>query len=215
MKIIEPSLLAFDLNRLDEQLKEVKQAGAQYIHYDVMDGIFVNNKAFGPQQLININQQGMKANVHMMVQDPMLWIKQFIDFPMNSLTFHPEVYNETQVLETFSFLHQHHIKCGLALKVHVDANQYKGLLAKSDYVCIMSVEPGKGGQSFMEESINNLNKVKQIKEQINPNLIIQLDGGVNTDVMKKTSQYVDHFVTGSFLMKQDNKSAIFNFVKEL
>jgi ribulose-phosphate 3-epimerase len=72
MKIIEPSLLAFDLNRLDEQLKEVKQAGAQYIHYDVMDGIFVNNKAFGPQQLININQQGMKANVHMMVQDPML-----------------------------------------------------------------------------------------------------------------------------------------------
>jgi ribulose-phosphate 3-epimerase len=134
---------------------------------------------------------------------------------MNSLTFHPEVYNETQVLETFSFLHQHHIKCGLALKVHVDANQYKGLLAKSDYVCIMSVEPGKGGQSFMEESINNLNKVKQIKEQINPNLIIQLDGGVNTDVMKKTSQYVDHFVTGSFLMKQDNKSAIFNFVKEL
>jgi ribulose-phosphate 3-epimerase len=70
MKVIEPSLLAFDLKKLDEQLQEVKTLGATYIHYDVMDGIFVSNTAFGPQQLINIQQQGMLSNVHMMVQDP-------------------------------------------------------------------------------------------------------------------------------------------------
>jgi ribulose-phosphate 3-epimerase len=70
MKIIEPSLLAFDLNSLPEQLFEVKQAGASYIHYDVMDGIFVPNKAFGPQQLLDIQKQGLLSNVHMMVQDP-------------------------------------------------------------------------------------------------------------------------------------------------
>jgi ribulose-phosphate 3-epimerase len=134
---------------------------------------------------------------------------------MNSLTFHPEVYNETQILTAFDFLHSRHVKCGLALKVNIDANKYKNLLSKSDYVCVMSVEPGKGGQSFMEEAFINLKKVKEIKDQFNPKLIIQLDGGVTTEIMKKTSDYVDHFVTGSFLMKQNNKAEIFNFVKQL
>jgi ribulose-phosphate 3-epimerase len=70
MKIIEPSLLSFDINKIDEQLHEIQIAGARYIHYDVMDGIFVANKAFGPQQLINVHNASMLANVHMMVQNP-------------------------------------------------------------------------------------------------------------------------------------------------
>jgi ribulose-phosphate 3-epimerase len=79
----------------------------------------------------------------------------------------------------------------------------------------MSVEPGKGGQAFLPEAINNLQKVKRIKDQYNPRLIIQLDGGVNLDVMKLTKDYVDHFVIGSFLMKQSNKKVVFDFLKQL
>lgn len=215
MKVIEPSLLAFNVHTLKAQLVEVKQAGAVYIHYDVMDGVFVTNKAFGPQQLLDIHQQGLLGNVHMMVQDPIKWIKDFINFPIHALTFHPEVITNRTCLEAFNLLRTKKIKCGIALKVHVDANQYQDLLKICDYVCVMSVEPGKGGQSFIPEAMSNLQKVKKIKDLYNTKLVIQLDGGVNFDVMQNTKNYVDHFVIGSFLMKQENKKNVFEFLEEL
>jgi ribulose-phosphate 3-epimerase len=118
-------------------------------------------------------------------------------------------------LEVFNLLKAHQIKCGIALKTDVDANQYERLLKVCDYACVMSVVPGKGGQSFMQTSIDNLKKVNAIKNQFNPNLIVQLDGGVNLDVMRFTKDYVDHFIIGSFLMKQSNKQIVFDFLKEI
>jgi ribulose-phosphate 3-epimerase len=131
------------------------------------------------------------------------------------LTFHPEVSDEQTIMRAFNLLHEHNVKCGIALKHNVDANKYKKIISMCDYVCVMSVEPGKGGQTFMNESIDNLKKVIFIKVTSNPELIIQLDGGVNIDVMKYTYQYVDHFIIGSFLMKQSDKKMIFEFAKNL
>jgi ribulose-phosphate 3-epimerase len=134
---------------------------------------------------------------------------------MNACTFHPEVMSFEKCREAFQVLRDKNIKCGIAIKPHVDVNEYVDLLKESDYVCIMSVEPGKGGQSFMPRSIDNMKKVKRIKDELNPRLVIQLDGGVNFEVMKETKQYVDHYVIGSFLMEQINKRAVFDFLKSL
>jgi ribulose-phosphate 3-epimerase len=157
----------------------------------------------------------MLSNVHMMVQDPIKWIKDFIDYPINALTFHPEVISEEKCRQAFELLKTKNIKYGIALKFHIDAQQYLNLLKICDYVCVMSVEPGWGGQAFTSKAIDNLRKIKQIKDRYNPKLIIQLDGGVNFDVMKTTKSYTDHFVIGSFLMKQTNKKDVFEFLKTL
>jgi ribulose-phosphate 3-epimerase len=173
---------------MKEQLMEVKRAGAEYIHYDVMDGIFVLNTAFGPEWLTLIHDCGLKANVHMMVQDPLNWIEHFIKYPVNSLTFHPEVTDKRTATKAFDILKKHHIKFGIAIKATVDAHNLTDYLSICDYVCIMSVEPGKGGQAFIPNAIDNLKKVKHIKDTINPNLTIQLDGGVNLEVIKQTAE---------------------------
>jgi ribulose-phosphate 3-epimerase len=89
-KIIEPSLLAFDSASIKSQLLAVKQLGTTYIHYDVMDGKFVPNKSFGTEHLPLINELGLKANVHLMVKKPLTFIKDFINYPLNSIVFHPE-----------------------------------------------------------------------------------------------------------------------------
>ena len=104
--------------------------------------------------------------------------------------------------------------CGLAFKPHTDLNHYINLIKKCDYVTIMGVEPGFGGQQFMRDiTLKNLVLISKIKKEHNRNLIIQLDGGVNSEVIKLTSKYVDNFVSGSFLIKQKDPKSIVKFVK--
>jgi ribulose-phosphate 3-epimerase len=134
---------------------------------------------------------------------------------MNACTFHPEIVDNSICEQAFQILKTHGVKYGIALKTNIDANQYINLLKACDYVSVMSVVPGKGGQSFMPEVMDNLKKVKKIKTELNPRLIIQLDGGVNFDVMRLTKEFVDHYVIGSFLMKQTNKKVVFDFLKNL
>ncbi|MDR0985347.1 MAG: ribulose-phosphate 3-epimerase [Mycoplasmataceae bacterium] len=214
MKVIEPSLLAFNIDNIKNQLIEVKDAGATFIHYDVMDGKYVVNKTWTTEHLNLINDLKMKSNVHLMVEKPFDFINDFIKFPVNLITFHPEVCSEKEIQRCFDLLTKHHIKKGLTIRLETNIDKYLEFISKSDYVCVMSVTPGKGGQLFEIKSIDNLKKINQIKKN-NPNLIIQLDGGVNCEVIKQTSNLVDHFIIGSFLMKQNNKKQLFDFVKSL
>jgi ribulose-phosphate 3-epimerase len=138
----------------------------------------------------------------------------FKPFPINSLIFHCEAVNTTKINECLDKLHSIGIAGGIAIKPHTDANTYKSIIERCQYVCVMGVEPGMGGQSFMPEAINNLIKVYNIKQKSNPKLIIQLDGGVDPKVISKTAQYVDHFVVGSYLMKQTDKKALLDFANK-
>lgn len=124
MPIIEPSLLAFDRNILEQQLLEVKKAGAQFIHYDVMDGIFVPNKAFLTDELLIIKKCGLQANVHMMVKDVKTWIAKFLPFTFNACVFHPEACDKQTTLECFKILKKHNIKYGIALKPYTNFSDY-------------------------------------------------------------------------------------------
>jgi ribulose-phosphate 3-epimerase len=215
-KIIEPSLLAFDVANIEQQLNEVKKLGTQYIHYDVMDGKFVPNHSFKTEHLQLISDLGLKANVHFMVQKPLYYVKEFIKYPLNSIVFHPESISKWKAKRVCRYLANNNIPYGLAIKSDTDVNKYVSILANCHYVLIMGVVPGKGGQPFIESTITNLINVKKIKDNVNNKLIIQLDGGVNESVMQRTAHYVDHFIIGNYLMNYaNNKKIIFDLAAKL
>jgi ribulose-phosphate 3-epimerase len=113
-------------------------------------------------------------------------------------------------------LSKHHIPYGLAIHPYSDPDRYQAILKTCDYVLVMGVIPGKGGQAFIPQTIANLIKVKKIKTDFNPKLIIQLDGGVNDQIMQQTANYVDHFIIGTFLMHNpQNMPNVFNLAKQL
>lgn len=216
---IEASLLAFNTNDetiLQAQLNKMQRAGIDIIHYDVMDNVFVPNTAFDVEFLDLIFLKGMKSNVHFMVQHPLKYIKRFLLHPCNCIIFHPECTNKLFASYLLNKIKKANVKCGLAFKPQTDLNKYKKLIKKCDYVTIMGVNPGFGGQKFMEnETMNNLKIINEIKKELNPNLIIQLDGGVNFEVVKKTAKYVDNFISGSFLIKLENPKDFVETVKKI
>lgn len=203
-KIIEPSLLAFDKQLLPQQLQIVKGAGCDFIHYDVMDGVFVANKAYDTEWLPMIHQLGLKANVHFMVKTPFTYIRRFLKFPVNSITFHPEAISKSGARLLIYYMKMRRVPCGIAIKPSTNISKYISLLKICDYVLIMGVEPGAGGQKFMPECLENLKKARAIKDIFNKRLIVQLDGGVNPDVISLTESYVDQYIMGNYLMKQSN-----------
>jgi ribulose-phosphate 3-epimerase len=214
---IEPSLLAFNLNDLDNQLETVKRLGCTFIHYDVMDNKFVPNKAFDVEHLAVISSHKMKANVHFMVRHPLKYIRRFIKYPLNSITFHPEAVSSLTTKLITKYLKAKKIPYGVAIKPDTNIDKYAAVIKHCDYVLIMGVQPGFGGQSFLQAALENLIKVNKIKKAFNENLIVQLDGGVNLDVIDKTLPYVNHYIIGTFLINNINHpetmKQLFNFIK--
>ena len=216
---LEASLLAFnakDTNIFTQQLKTIWDAGVRVIHYDVMDGKFVPEIAYGPEHLQTLYLMGFKVYVHFMVQNPMNYVKQCLTYPCNAMTFQPEPVSKWKAKRVIKRIKKANLLAGIALRPNSRPEKYKDLLAISDLVTIMGVEPGYGGQSFMGAIVlRQILEVEKIKNEVNPNLIIQLDGGVNYDVMKITSKHVNNFISGSFLMKQKNPKEVVEFVKKL
>jgi ribulose-phosphate 3-epimerase len=214
---IEPSLLAFNLNDLDNQLEAVKRLGCTFIHYDVMDNKFVPNKAFGVEHLNTVAAHKLKANVHFMVQRPLKYIKRFIKYPLHSITFHPEAVSSLTIKLVIKYLKAKKIPYGVAIKPDTNINKYISIIKQCNYVLIMGVQPGFGGQSFLSASLENLISANKIKKTFNENLIIQLDGGVNLDVIDKTLPYVNHYIIGTFLINNFDHPEIikqlFNIIK--
>ena len=216
-KELEPSLLAFDLKKIDLQIREIKQLGLKSIHYDVMDNIFVPNTAFNTEWLNLIKSNNLTCSVHFMVKEPLNWIKRFIKYKnIYAITFHPEVVSKEEAKQILTFIKSHNILAGVAIKPYTNHKKYEDLIDLSDIITIMGVEPGFGGQSFIEETtMKNLKYVSELKKNKKLKLIIQLDGGVNLEVIKKTYKFVDNFVSGSFFMKQENKKEILKLINEI
>lgn len=211
MKQIEASLLAFSKNPLKfrKQIKEIKKANINNIHYDVMDNIFVPNKAFEGEKLKKLKKIGFTISVHLMVKNVNQYIDKFLKYNIDFLTFHCEPISIEQSLIFIEKIKSKKIKAGIAIKPNTLIKDYKELILKSDIVTIMGVEPGFGGQKFIESTIDKLIEIDKIKFK---KTIIQLDGGVNLDVIKKTKKYVDFFVSGSFLMSSKDKESIINSI---
>ena len=201
-RIISPSLLSADFSRLKEQIDIVVEAGAKRLHLDVMDGHFVPNFTFGPFIVKAIRKlTDAHLETHLMIKNPHKYLIDFIEAGSDTLIFHYEA--SSDVKRDLKTIKDRNIKSGIAINPGTNVSEIIQYLDKLDYVLIMSVEPGFGGQGFIEETLDKMLQLSELSAK--HNYVVGVDGGVNLDTIDKVyNTGVDVTIVGSGLYKADN-----------
>ncbi|MBQ5715691.1 MAG: ribulose-phosphate 3-epimerase [Alistipes sp.] len=177
-RIISPSMLSADFGNLERDTKMIDRSAAQWVHIDVMDGVFVPNISFGFPVMKPIRKATDKVlDVHLMIVEPEKYVKRFVEAGADYVTFH---YEATEKIDfCIDEIHSAGAKAGISIKPATPASVLKDILAKVELVLVMSVEPGFGGQSFMPDSLDKVRELKALREELGLDFIIEIDGGIS------------------------------------
>lgn len=201
---IAPSILAADFGNLQKDCEMVNNSQADWFHLDIMDGVFVPNISFGMPVVKSISTYAKKTlDVHLMIVDPDRYIKIFKEIGANVLTVHYEAC--THLHRTISAIKEEGMQAGVALNPHTSVHLLSDVLKEIDLVCIMSVNPGFGGQSFIENTYEKVKQLAHLRKVSGADFLIEIDGGVSTkNARKLLDSGADVLVAGSFVFNSDN-----------
>lgn len=213
MNILSPSILSADFTILGEELKVIDEAGSEYIHIDVMDGIFVPSISYGMPVIKSIRKATKKVfDVHLMITEPERYINEFVESGADIITFHVEATeNPGKVID---MIHEKGLKAGISVKPKTPLEAIEPYLEKIDMLLIMSVEPGFGGQAYIEGSTEKIRAAREMVKTHGLTTDIQVDGGINLQNLPEVLEAgANIIVAGSSVFKGDVKGNVEAFLE--
>lgn len=195
--------------KITKNIKKLDKMNIDYFHIDIMDGTFVENKTWKYKEIKKlIKHTKTKKDIHLMVKDVKKYIDEYINIKPDIITFHYEATNNH--LELIKHIKEKNIKAGISIKPDTEINEIEPLLKYVDLVLVMSVEPGLGGQKYIENSTNKINELYNIRKENNYNYLIEVDGGINNETKEKAKS-ADILVVGSYITNNNYEEKINEF----
>lgn len=211
---IAPSVLSADFAKMGEEIKSVEQAGADVIHLDVMDGVFVPNITFGIKMVADVRRiTSLPLDCHLMIVHPEKYVKDFAKAGADYITVHYEACGES-LKDTLLQIRENNVKCGLVINPDTPVEKVENLIPLCDMVLVMSVFPGFGGQKFIADMLDKCRAIRKIIDENNLDCLLEIDGGINADTAKSAREAgCDVLVAGSAVFGASDRVAAISAVR--